>query len=148
MIREAGAGDASHIELLMRSVPGFWDATWRSDVLDRVLRSSETVALVSVEGSRIIGFVCGHDVGFRGYLSELVVSPSVQGHGIGGQLLAELERRLAERGCGVVIADVWRDAARFYESRGWAPPSVVLLRKRLSGTAAAGSEGVPGAGGR
>ena len=147
MIRKAGVGDASRIELLMKAVPGFWDATWRPDVLDRVLRSSETVALVSVDESSINGFICGHDVGFRAYLSELVVSPSVQGHGIGGQLLADLERRLAERGCCVLIADVWRDAAGFYESRGWAPPPVVLLRKRLSSAAVAGSEGRPDAGG-
>lgn len=147
MIRAAAVVDASRIELLMKATPGFWDATWRSDVLDRVLQSSETVALVSVEGSSINGFVSAHDVGFRAYLSELVVSPSVQGRGIGGQLLADLERRLADRGCGVLIADVWRDAVRFYEARGFSPPRVTLLRKRLSSAAVAGDEGRSGAGG-
>ncbi len=41
------------------------------------------------------------------------------------------ERLLADRGCAVLIADVWRDAERFYRSQGWTPPDVVLLRKRL-----------------
>ena len=54
-----------------------------------------------------------------------------QRKGIGGRLLAEIERRLAERGCGIVIAVVWRDAEEFYRSHGWTPPDVVLLRKRL-----------------
>jgi hypothetical protein len=30
-----------------------------------------------------------------------------------------------------LVADVWRDAERFYRSHGWTPPPVVLLRKRL-----------------
>jgi GNAT superfamily N-acetyltransferase len=131
MIRDAGARDASGIRSLMESVSGLWDETWRTNVLDRVLRSSETVALVCVEGERVIGFACGHDVGFRAYLSELVVLPAAQGRGVGARLLSELEHRMAGRGCVTFIADVWREARSFYESHGWAPPPVVLLRKRL-----------------
>jgi len=131
VIRPATREDILGIRALMQSVPGFWDESWRPDVLERVLRSSETIALVHAEKGVIDGFVCGHDVGFRAYLSELVVSPGLHGRGVGSSLVAELERRLAERGCSVLIADVWRDAEPFYRSRGWSPPSVVLLRKRL-----------------
>jgi ribosomal protein S18 acetylase RimI-like enzyme len=115
----------------MKSVAGFWDESWRPDVLERALGSSETIALVYQEGDTIDGFICGHDVGFRAYLSELIVSPASQGSGVGSQLVSELERRLADRGCSVLIADVWRDAKRFYRSRGWTSPGAVLLRKRL-----------------
>jgi GNAT superfamily N-acetyltransferase len=86
---------------------------------------------VHYERQMIDGFASAHDVGFRAYLSELVVSPTSQGRGIGGSLLSELERLLAERGCSVVIADVWQEAEGFYRSHGWMPPAVVLLRKRL-----------------
>lgn len=135
MIRRAGTADTAQIKALMESVTGFWDASWRPDVLERALGSPETIALVHHEGDAIDGFVCGHDVGFRAYLSELVVSPASRGRGVGSELIAELERRLADRGCAVVIADVWRQAERFYRSRGWTPPAVVLLRKRLEAPA-------------
>ena len=131
MIRFASISDADGIRELMKSVSGFWDESWRADVLQRVIGSAEAIALVDVDGDTIEGFACAHDAGFRGYLSELVVSPSAQRKGIGGRLLAEIERRLAERGCAIVIADVWRDAESFYRAHGWEPPSVVLLRKRL-----------------
>jgi len=136
VIRVASAADVGPIRALMQSVAGFWDATWRADVLDRVLASAETVALVHEEDGVLVGFACAHDVGFRAYLSALVVSPVARGRGTGARLLAEVERRLAARGCAVVIADVWRDAEAFYRSQGWTPPAVVLLRKRL----AAGSQ--------
>ena len=136
VIRLAGTADIPRIQILMKSVAGFWNDGWRPDVLERVLHSSETIALVHDEDDTIDGFVCGHDVGFRAYLSELVVSPASQGRGVGSRLVSELERHLAERGCSVLIADVWRDAERFYRSRGWTSPAVVLLRKRLEAPAA------------
>jgi len=136
MIRLAGTSDIPRIETLMKSVAGFWDEGWRPDVLQRALAPSESIALVHEEDDTIDGFVCGHDVGFRAYLSELVVSPASQRRGVGSQLIAELERRLSDRGCTVLIADVWRDAAPFYRSHGWTPPAVALLRKHLNTTGA------------
>jgi ribosomal protein S18 acetylase RimI-like enzyme len=117
----------------MKSIAGLWDETWRGDVLERALGSAETIALVYLEGERVDGFICAHDLGFRAYVSELVVSRSAQGVGIGGRLLSEVERRLAERGCSIAIADVWSDAETLYRSHGWTAPPVVLLRKRLAG---------------
>jgi GNAT superfamily N-acetyltransferase len=135
VIRTAIASDISGIRALLRSVAGFWDDSWRADVVERALRSAETMALVHAAGEGIDGFLCAHDVAFRAYLSELVVPPSAQGAGIGGQLLTEAERRLAKRGCSIVIADVWLDAEGFYRAHGWTSPRVVLLRKRLGADA-------------
>jgi ribosomal protein S18 acetylase RimI-like enzyme len=131
MIRLAGIADIARIQALMKSVAGLWDESWRADVLERVLGSSETIALVHQEDDAIDGFVCGHDLGFRAYLSELVVAPASRRRCLGSRLVSEVERRLADRGCALVIADVWREAEGFYRSRGWTPPDVVLLRKRL-----------------
>ena len=142
MIRLASTGDIPRIEALMKSVAGFWDESWGPDVLQRALAPSGSIALVHQEDDTIDGFVCGHDVGFRAYLSELVVAPASQRGGVGSQLVAELERRLSERGCTVLIADVWRDAVPFYRSRGWTPPAVVLLRKRLNTSGATRSSAI------
>ena len=136
MIRVARVSEVGELRTLMKSVAGFWDETWREDVLERALGSAETIALVHLDGETIDGFVCAHDLGFRAYLSELIVSPSAQGEGIGGRLLAEAERRMLQRGCFTLIADVWHDAEEFYRSHGWTSPPVVLLRKRLAGNAA------------
>ena len=131
MIRLAGISDVPAIQEMIKSIPGLWDENWRSDVVERAIMSGDAIALVHLEGDTIDGFLCSHDVAFRGYLSELVVSPSAQRKGIGGRLLAEAERRLSERGCALVVADVWRDAEGFYLAQGWSAPQVVLLRKRL-----------------
>lgn len=133
MIRDATATDIGEIQALMHSVAGFWDDTWRQDVLERAIASPDAVALVHQDGGSINGFVCAHDVGFRAYLSELVVSPIAQHRGVGSGLLSEVERRMAERGCSLIIGDVWRDAESFYRGNRWTPPPVVLLRKRLAG---------------
>jgi len=136
MIRDATSSDIEAIEALIKSVAGLWDKTWRTDVLERALGSCSTIALVHQDGPTIKAFLCAHDLGFRGYLSELVVAPAFQRQGLGSELLCALERRLAERGCSVIIADVWRDAEDFYRSKGWTPPPVVLLRKQLQVAAA------------
>ena len=131
-IRDARLPDAAAIRVLMKEEPGFWDEGWRPDVLERVLENPGTIALVH-ESAGIDGFLCAHDVGFRGYLSELVVSPKARHRGIGSRLLSEVEKRLTDRGCRLMIADVWREAEEFYRARDWAPPAAVLLRKRLMG---------------
>jgi ribosomal protein S18 acetylase RimI-like enzyme len=132
VIRVAEISDIPEVRALMKSVAGFWDETWRPDVLERALGSSETIALVHHDGQSVDGFICAHDVSFRSYLSELVVSPESERRGIGARLLSEIERRMADRGCSLMIADVWRDAEGFYRAQGWTSPSVVLLRKRFS----------------
>ena len=132
MIRTASALDVERIRALLKSVPGFWNETWREDVLERAIDSAETIAIVHLDVEIVDGFACAHDVAFRAYLSELAVLPSAQGKGIGRQLLTEIEKRLKERGCSVVIADVWRDAEEFYSSLGWTEPTVRLLCKRLT----------------
>jgi GNAT superfamily N-acetyltransferase len=83
------------------------------------------------KGSRILGFVCAHDFGFRAYLSELVVDPDSLHRGIGTRLLQAVEESLRQKGQQVLIADVWRDAELFYRSLGWESPDVVLLRQHL-----------------
>ena len=132
MIRPAIKRDLPGIKKLMRSDPGFWQDSWREDVLERALDAAHGLAFVWEEKTQILGFVCAHDVGFRGYLSELIVAASSRSRGIGKQLVKHVEGGLKSRGCTVLISDVWRGAETFYRSLGWSQPDVLLLRKNLA----------------
>ena len=131
-IREAAIADIPCIQTLMLSVPGFWQAGWRDDVLERGLRSAEGLAFVAEVQGQIVGFVCAHDVGFRAYLSELVVAQLQRNAGIGKNLVEHVQKAAAQRGCNVLFSDVWRNAESFYRDLGWSTPDVVLLRKKLN----------------
>jgi predicted N-acetyltransferase YhbS len=133
MIREATQKDIPAIRALMKAEPSFWQEEWRTDVLERGLEAAAGLAFVYVQGEEVIGFVSGHDLGFRAYLSELIVAKAHKSEGVGKQLMAHLESALIGRGCAVLIADVWKDARGFYEGLGWTSPDVILLRKRLTG---------------
>ncbi len=116
----------------MQAVPEIWQDSWRADVLERSLRAAAGLAFVWEEGGQVRGFVCAHDIGFRGYLSELVVTEETRGRGVGRQLVRRVEQELTDRGCAILIADVWKDAVGFYQALGWTPPDVVLLRQKLA----------------
>jgi ribosomal protein S18 acetylase RimI-like enzyme len=73
----------------------------------------------------MIGFVCVHDLGFRAYLSELIVAREARGHGIGRSLVEHAQAELIRRGRRILVADVWHNAEGFYRSLGWEPPDVV-----------------------
>jgi predicted N-acetyltransferase YhbS len=131
MIRQAATSDISGIRTLMQSVPRFWQPWWSDETIADALRSANGLAFVWEDNSRVLGFVCAHDLGFRAYLSELVVDSSVRHQGVGTRLIQTVEEALHARHQRVVIADVWHAAEPFYRSLGWAPPDAVLLRKRL-----------------
>jgi GNAT superfamily N-acetyltransferase len=130
-IRLAIETDVDQIRTLIKSIPGLWHPDWRSDVLERALQSADGLALVWIEEDKIVGFVCAHDVGFLAYLSLLAVSEAARGRGIGAALIGHIEQTLAERGCAILISDVWKDAVGFYETLGWSAPPVILLRHKL-----------------
>jgi predicted N-acetyltransferase YhbS len=131
MIREANFKDVPAIRELMKSVPDFWQRDWSDETIIKAIGAAADLALVWEENAQIVGFVCAHDLGFRAYLSELVVTPSKQRRGIGKALIRHIEMQLAERGVNILIADVWHDAAPFYRTLGWGLPDIVLLRRKL-----------------
>jgi ribosomal protein S18 acetylase RimI-like enzyme len=131
MVRKAIAADAASIRVLMQSVQGFWQPWWSDKTIIEAILSANGLAFVWEDSSSIAGFVCAHDLGFRAYLSELVVDHRVRRQGVATRLLGAVEEALGNRDQRIMIADVWRDAEPFYKSRGWEPPEAVLLRRRL-----------------
>ncbi len=132
MIRQATIQDIPDISSLIRSEPGLWQDAWADDVLHRALKSSDGLAYIW-DDCAILGFVCGQDVGFRGYLSELVVTLKARRKGIGRHLVQHVQEELTKRGCHLVMADIWHEAGLFYDSLGWEPVSnLVILRKNAS----------------
>jgi len=131
MIRKTKIEDIKNIRDLLKSETGMWDENWRKDVLELAIKSAEGLTFVFVEDGKIIGFVCAHDVGFRSYLSILVVDANFRNRCIGKKLVLKVERVLRARGCGILIADVWKNSIQFYEKLGWSEPDVKLLRVRL-----------------
>lgn len=134
MLREATTSDAPDIRALMQAAPGFWQPWWSEDTIAEAIRSANGLAFVwedRPDRAQIVGFACAHDLGFRAYLSELIVDVRVRGHGIGTRLVQAVEQALRRRGQKVLIADVWRDSEAFYRSLGWSPPDALLLRQRI-----------------
>jgi len=132
MIRTATESDLPAIERLMRSELGFWHDRWPEGALPKATKAADGLAFVWEEDAEILGFVCAHDLGFRGYLSELIVRQDARGRNLGSSLLERVEQELRARGCPVVIADAWKTAEPFYLRLGWKRPNVVLLSKRFA----------------
>jgi GNAT superfamily N-acetyltransferase len=115
----------------MEKVPGFWQPRWSDQTIAEAIHSANGLALLWDVGSQILGFACAHDLGFRAYLSELVVDSGVQQQGIGTCLLKAVEDLLRDRKQQLIIADVWREALPFYASHHWSAPDAILLRRWL-----------------
>jgi predicted N-acetyltransferase YhbS len=135
MIRVAKREDLPAIRRLMESEPGFWQRDWSDATLAKGIETAGDLALVWEDNTTIAGFVCAHDLGFRAYLSELIVAQAARGQGIGRNLVEHIQVELTRRGRCVLIADVWHKAEPFYRSLGWEPPDVLLLRRTLDRSA-------------
>ncbi|MBA3031352.1 MAG: GNAT family N-acetyltransferase [Desulfobacterium sp.] len=131
MIRQAIVQDIPAITSLIKSEPGMWQEVWSDNVIERALKSSDGLSFIWEDNQGIHGFISGHDVGFRGYLSELIVSSKFRRKGIGRQLVMAVQNELSNRGCHLLFADIWNDAESFYKSLDWEPVSeMVSLRKK------------------
>ncbi len=130
-IRTAKLSDESQIKDLMKSSSGVWQKDWRENAIEIALINAGDCALVVEENGMIIGFASFHDCGFRAYLSEMIIAESEQKKGIGMALLQEGEKILSERGCCLVVADVFPPAVGFYEKDGWGIPTSKLRSKMM-----------------
>lgn len=105
----------------------------RKDIA-RKLRVQPELFLVGESDARVVATaMAGYD-GHRGWLYSFAVAPALQGRGLGGALLAEVERLLTALGCPKLNVQVRSgDEALVdrYERWGYSPDGAAGLGKRL-----------------
>lgn len=85
------------------------------------------------EGAIVASVMAGYE-GHRGWINYLAVDPQHQRQGLGRDIMAEAERRLAAVGCPKINLQVRTDnlaALEFYRQIGYNTDAVVSLGKRL-----------------
>ena len=137
-IRDLKSGDYEELVAL-------WDATglpYRPrgrDGPDRIAREIEgdcAIFLAAEEDAKLVGAVLGTHDGRKGWINRLAVLPEHQGRGIGRDLVAEVERRLLEKGIEIVtclIEDWNEESMAFFGQIGYVKhPDIAYLSKRRS----------------
>lgn len=90
--------------------------------------------LVAVDGGRLVGTVMGGYDGHRGWIYSLAVDENERHRRIGTELMAEVERRLRERGCLKINLQVMPDnegVVQFYRELGFSVEDRLSMGKRL-----------------
>ena len=131
MLRLASHMDLEQIIDLIDSVPGMYQDYWREGAIEQAIDMSDGLAFVWDEGGEILGFICAHDFGFKGYMSILVVAEQARGKGVGKKMVRHVEREFSARGCTVVISDVMKNSEGFFRHLGYKEPEATLLYKKL-----------------
>jgi ribosomal protein S18 acetylase RimI-like enzyme len=116
----------------------------RATVRDAVSRHVVTGGVLVARDPSVVGFVMfGPEAGTyeqdvsRGVVHNLFVRSGHRGEGVGGDLLAAAEARLAAEGADVVALEVMADndaARRFYGRAGYRPHRVELEKRVESDT--------------
>lgn len=97
----------------------------RSDTPEEIqkkLQRDPDLFLVAELRGVIVGTIIGGFDGRRGMIYHLAVRKDIRNHGIGGRLLAEVEKRLQAKGCLKCYLLVFADnpqAIQLYEKHGW-----------------------------
>jgi ribosomal protein S18 acetylase RimI-like enzyme len=103
--------------------------------LAAVLARDPDLVLLAADRQGLAAAVLGTFDGRRGWVNRLATRPSRRGHGHATALLAELERRLAAKGCRKVNLLIEADnqlVTGFYEHNGYAADQLIFMEKWLS----------------
>lgn len=122
-IRAMNMQDHAELILLFEKTPGIRlrDAD-AYDPMSRYLARNPGMSFVAEYQGQLVGCcMAGHD-GRRGYLQHLVVSPSVQGHGIARRLVRACIEALAQEGIfktHLFVLTDHEEGQHFWAHLGW-----------------------------
>jgi ribosomal protein S18 acetylase RimI-like enzyme len=110
---------------------------WNNPHLDiqRKLAVDPDLLLVGLDDGLVVATVMGGYEGHRGWINYLAVDPACRRRGHGRVMMAEIERRLSERGCPKINLQVRahnRDVVEFYRAIGYRVEELVDMGKFLS----------------
>ena len=129
-LRPVGRAHRARLEQLTRETGLFREGEVATavELLDESLGGDEDYQFLGAfDDDRLIGYACwGHTPGTEGTsdLYWIVVDRKRQGHGIGSELLGEVERRLTADGRRLVVVETssradYEPTRAFYEARGY-----------------------------
>lgn len=110
----------------------------RSDTREEIakkLQRDPDLFLVVENAGKLIGTVIGGYDGRRGIIYHLAVDQAYRGNGIGKMLMAQVEKRLAAKGCiksYLLVMPDNLDVIDFYRELGWETMPVTLMGKTLN----------------
>jgi ribosomal protein S18 acetylase RimI-like enzyme len=115
---------------------GIGPSDTREEIAKKVERDPDLFLLAEDE-SVIVATVIGGFDGRRGLIYHLAVAPGHRGKGLGRRMMAEVEARLAAKGCRkcyLLVRNETKDVIAFYEAQGWSDMTsqVTLLGKVLN----------------
>jgi ribosomal protein S18 acetylase RimI-like enzyme len=105
----------------------------QDEIAKKIQRDPDLFLVADLDGE-IVGTVLGGFDGRRGMVYHLAVEGSRRKMGIGTALMAELERRMRQKGCSRTYLLVTRDnvdAIRFYESQKWERMDLLIYARDL-----------------
>jgi ribosomal protein S18 acetylase RimI-like enzyme len=100
----------------------------------RKLEAAPELFLVGILDSQLVATVMAGYEGHRGWINYLAVTPALQRHGHGRQIMEHAEQLLRERGCpkiNLLIRPANRQVIDFYHRLGFSVEEVVTMSKRL-----------------
>jgi ribosomal protein S18 acetylase RimI-like enzyme len=105
----------------------------RKDIARKLQVQRDLFMVGEIDGRVVAVVMIGYE-GHRGWVNYLAVAPELQRRGLGGEMMAEAERRLEALSCPKVQLQVRYDNAQaiaFYRRLGYTEDAVVSMGKRL-----------------
>ena len=110
------------------------DVIARPELEAKLARDPELFLVAESGAGAVAAVVLGTYDGRRGWILRLAVDPAHRRQGLGGRLVAELERRLRALGCpraNLMVLPDNEGGLRFWRSLGYLPVPDILCTKPL-----------------